>query len=276
MDLRNFRTARKLLQHYGLYELPERITAVYTALRDSPQAGPVSRRGDDDIVFAAIFVMRSGYSFEKGLVEVMRVHLSDSWGYMRSAIEAAGFVDLVRRDHALARTWLGAGTDEAQYELYRKRFRMARLFPEADPLMRKLRAMYDWASRMASHGSPYSFSMRLLVAQQGTAQQIRFGYQDVKRPGDIPGDVLTMFMVHINTHLTILQVFARALKDVIEKATWDLYFNTAEGLFDDGRRRLERVQNPRQRRVAGLVVPASLITPVRARLWTPAPVRPAR
>ena len=169
MDLRNFRTSRRLLRERGVYGLPEHVMGVYIALRDGAQRGSAARRTDDDVVFAVLFLLRSGYAFEKGLVEVMQVHLSDSLGHLRTAIEAAGFVDLVRRDRALARTWLEAADDEARYALYRKVFKTRRLFPKADPLMRQLSLMYDWASRIASHGSVYSFSTRLAVAQQGTA-----------------------------------------------------------------------------------------------------------
>jgi len=269
MDVRNFRTSRRLLRETGVYELPERVMDVYTFLRDSTQRASTPRTTDDDVVFAVLFLLRSAYAFEKGLVEVMRVYLSDSMGYLRMAIESAGFVDVVRRDQKLARTWLDAGGNEARYALYRKKFGTKRMFPEADPLMRQLYVMYDWASRMASHGSLYAFSMRLVVAQEGTARQFKFGYQDVKDPKETWRDVLTMFMVHINNQLRVLQVFGRALKDVIEKATWDLYFNTAEGLFDHYRDRLAPILNPKRPRVGGLVVPVPLIVPARPAIWTP-------
>jgi hypothetical protein len=78
-----------------------------------------------------------------------------------------------------------------------------------------------------------------------------------------------MFMMHINTHLNVLRVFGRALKDVIEKATWDLYFNTADGLFDNHRNRLALILKPQHRQTGGLVVPELLIMPVRLTIWTP-------
>jgi len=87
-----------------------------------------------------------------------------------------------------------------------------------------------------------------------------------------------MFMVHINTHLRVLPVFGRALKDVIEKAVWDLHFNTADGLFDQYRDRLAPMLNPRSRPAGGLIVPASsLIVSARPAIWTPgSPRRPRR
>lgn len=94
MDLRNFRTSRRLLRDNHLYDLPQRVTGVYTATRESVQHATTQRKTDDDVFFAVLFLLRSAYAFEKGIVEVMRLHLGDSYGYLRSAIEAAGFADL--------------------------------------------------------------------------------------------------------------------------------------------------------------------------------------
>ncbi len=277
MDLRNFRTSRRLLREHGVYELSERVMGAYTALRDGAQRATTPRRTDDDVVFAVLFLLRSGYAFEKGLVEVMQVHLSDSFGHLRTAIEAAGFADLVRRDRALARTWLESADDEARYALYRRIFRTRQLFPKADPLMQQLVPMYDWASRMAAHGSVYSFSTRLAVAQQGTAWRFEYGYQDAKHPEETWRDVLTMFMVHINNHLRVLTVFGRALKDVIEKRVWDLHFNTADGLFDHHRDQLAPILlNEQRQQAGGLIMPVQLIMAVRPAIWTPGPPRRGR
>lgn len=269
-DLANFRTSRRLFRENGLYELPERVTGVYTALRESVERAKANpRQVDDDVTFAMLFLMRSAYAFERGLVEVMQVHLSDSFGHLRSALEAAGFADLVRRDRSLAGTWLDAANDEARYDLYRKKFRTNRMFPEADPPMRQIRLMYDWASRMASHGSVYSFSTRLDVVREGAGVRFNYRYHDVRRPEDVPRDVLAIFMVHINTHLAVLQVFARALKDVIEKAVWDLHFNTAEVLFEGHRDRLAPILAPGTAAPGGLAIPPPLMVLVRAPIWTP-------
>jgi len=65
---------------------------------------------------------------------------------------------------------------------------------------------------------------------------------------------------------------------VIEKAVWDLHFNTADGLFDQYRDRLAPMLNPRSRPAGGLIVPASsLIVSARPAIWTPgSPRRPRR
>lgn len=273
----NVRVSRRLLRGHGISELSEHIVNVYLAVRDMVERGPDRRRKADDVIFSTMFLLRSCYVFEKGLVEVMRGHLSDSLTYLRDAVEAAGFVDVVRRDRPLARTWVEASTDEERYELYRKRFRTSRLFPDADPLMRRLGSLYDWASK-AVHASPYSFALRFSVEQDGTVRQFAFGYMDfVKRPQEAERDVLSMFMTHISAHLAVLRVLARALRDVVERTTWDLHFNTAEGLFEAHRDRLTRILRPPAHRPSTeLTAPVSMITPVRSMLWTPEAGRPVR
>ncbi len=219
----NFRTSHAALgETYGL--LADTL-GLYDLLGELVHASKVPPR--DEIVAGVMFLLGSHYMLEKGVLELMRAHLSDSFSYARTAIEQAGFADLVRRDPKLAMKWISAANDPTAYKEYRDAFATGKAFPKDDPLMQELYARYDFASKQM-HASLHSYALRLRTIRDhstGTVE-LKYAYFDIREVSDLT----RMFLWTIDTHFKIIQVFAIVFGEAVrhDKQRWDLRYNAFE------------------------------------------------
>lgn len=219
----NFQTSRTALgETYGLLA---DMLGLYDVLGELIRESKLP--SDDEIVAGAMFMLGSRYMLEKSILELMRVHLSDSFSYVRNALEQVGFADLVRRNPKLAMKWLSAGDDPAAYKEYKDAFATGKAFPKNDPLMQELYTRYDFASKRV-HASLHSYALRLqtLHNQNTGAVELKYAYFDIKDASDL----MQIFLWIIDTHFKILQAFARVFAEAIryDQRRWDLRYNAVE------------------------------------------------
>jgi hypothetical protein len=123
------------------------------------------------------------------------------------AIEACAIAAKMARHPAMSRTWLHAGTSDQAMEAFRDKFK--KLFPSDDKELSFLYAIYDDASK-AMHGSIYACAHYMLETRRVAAVPT----SDVF---DILNDVVLIahFIKAIDSHLTMLFIFERILKDSV-------------------------------------------------------------
>ncbi len=194
--------------------------------------------GDDRIFLAICLLQRSRYGLDKGVLEASRLHWGDSYYALRQSLEAAGTADLMRRQPNLVKPWLAAGTDEPAYKAFRNAFHTNQTLPTADPLTAELRQWYGRSSRVG-HSSIYGFAQRLIITDRDPQNRrtIGFGYfdgADKQDPLETAAQVVAHFRNHLQVHLVIQRVFARALDPALQhdRAKWDASHAAAQNELD--------------------------------------------
>ena len=232
----NQTTSISVLIRTGTINAYGSVADAYKTLGDVAAASGLWR--DDRIFLAICLSQRSRYGLDKGILEASRLHWGDSYYTLRQSIEAAGAVDLMRRQPNRVKPWLAAGTDKAAYKAFQNAFHTDQTFPRTDPLTAELRQWYGRGSRLG-HSSIYGFVQRLIITDRDpqNRRMIGFGYfdgADKQNPIETAAQVVAHFRNHLQVHMVIQRVFARALDPALQhdRAKWDAAPAAASAALD--------------------------------------------
>jgi hypothetical protein len=194
--------------------------------------------GDDRIFLGITMLQRCRYGLDKGVLEAFRLHWKDSYHPLRQSIEAAGAVDLIRRRPNLVKPWLAAGKNDTAYTTFLDTFPTAEILPRTDTLTAELRKWYGRSARLG-HSSIYGFVQRLVITDRDPQNRrtTGFGYfdgADKKDALETAAQVVAHYRNHLQVHLLIQRVFARALEPALQhdRATWDAAHAAASDALD--------------------------------------------
>ncbi len=181
----------------------------------------------DEIVAGSTFLLGCRYQLTIGSLNILRGHLTDSFFFLRKAIELCAFAVRVKRHPHLAMEWLCAGSDEAAYEQYRKKFASSKIFPDDHALLCQLQERYDDCSRRA-HSSVYSLAHHCKPKEGESKFTINFNYFELSN--EDRSEPIRTLLYTIDTHLGILRVFEDVLSDAIghDRVRWDLQRNAVD------------------------------------------------
>ena len=184
--------------------------------------------GRDEYVCAMDSILACRYQLSMGALSLLRGHLTDSDSFTRKAIEFCGFAAHIKAHPHLGMVWLKAGDDDDSYKSYLKQFRVKKLFPKSDPLLKELYERYNWCSKQ-SHPSVYSICRHIEVEPKDEVINIKFQYFELKQ-GDASEPVRT-FIWLVDTHFGIVRVFEKILSDIIDtdSVRWELRRNSVDG-----------------------------------------------
>ncbi len=233
----NYRTSKKLLG--DTVSLVDDLTDLYQVLSEIATKSPLAAR--DEYVMALHFLSACRYRLTIGSLAALRGHITDALRDCRLAIEACGFAAHIKRNPALARDWLDAGTSDAAYVAYRKKFGSGKkLFPSGLRQFQVLANRYDLTSKLG-HPSIYKMAAHTKYKRTATALEIHFHYFEV-RPDDLSEPPRTFLFV-IDTHFRLLRVFEDVLAKAIahDRARWDLRITTIDAKLDGHKEKWRRV-----------------------------------
>ena len=158
-------------------------------------------------------VMMSRMLFTKSVIAALRMYQGDALTHLRRAIETCAFTVRMSRHRNLCKVWSEAAFDDKNYNTYRKAFRTEDAFPKQghadfNPLLSTLKDTFDLASKRL-HGSVYGMANHFQsVPRDRNAPYTRnVNFFDMP-PESFPSTYFTI----LNTHLTILDLYARILE----------------------------------------------------------------
>jgi hypothetical protein len=219
----NYAEARRVLgDGVGLVQ---DLIGLYTALTDYLKVSKIGPR--DEIVVSSEFLMACRYQLVMGSLSVLRLHLTDSFYYVRKAIEFCAFAGRVKKHPHLAMVWLKAGESAKAYKDYREKFSPGKLFPQDDAVLGQLSQRYDHCCKM-THPSLFSVGFHTRIERTEKIFSMDFNYFDVK-PGD-PSEPFRAFLWIIDTHFGIVRIFEKVFADALEpvKQNWEEQRNTVD------------------------------------------------
>ena len=133
-----------------------------------------------------------------GTLTLLRGYRNESLLHLRRAIETCAYAARMAKHPQMAKVWLRAGTDEAAFDLFRKKF--VKLFPADDPLLSFLGEHYDICSK-AMHSSIYGFAHYLAQSRRGPT------LFDVGTDAKLVGSFITA----VGVHFVMVRLFYRLL-----------------------------------------------------------------
>ena len=224
----------KVLSRTGAVAVLGPINEAYKTIGDIAAASGLI--GDDRVLLTLILLQRCRYTLDKGVLEALRLHWGDSYQELRQGIEAAGSADLLLRNPRHVKIWLDAGGNDAAYGRFRDTFTTRERLPKTDPLTKELKHWYGLSSKMA-HDSIFGFAQRLIVSRDPQKVTVGYGYFDganKQDPIDTAGQVIAHIKNHVQVHLLILKVLARAMDPALrhDRAKWDAAYKAASDALD--------------------------------------------
>lgn len=211
----------------------------------------------DEIVAGMTFLLGCRYQLTIASLHIARGHLLDSHQATRRAIELAAFAARVKREPAAALLWLKAYESDADWKAYRKQFKPEAIFPDTDPILRRLYERYDQCSKL-SHPSVYSLATQVGAERTAEKFSVRMNYFQVR--DDDPSEPLLTFLLCLDTHRGILQAFEQVLDEAValDRARWEVRRNAVEAAWIIQRDRLraiiDKVKGEARRQVAFYLV----------------------
>lgn len=175
-------------------------------------------------------LMNCRYLFTMGILTLLRGHSSDSFLYLRRAVEACAFAARIRQHPHLAQVWLDAADSDKAYKAYHEKFK--KLFPQDDALLADLGERYDRCSKMM-HNTLYSVAARFSYDNSSGAETIRLSFFDPISEDSL----ICRFYFALDSHSRILRVFTRILANEVKDGVpeWELRFNSVQAKLDHHR-----------------------------------------
>lgn len=220
----NYQVARRVLG--DSVSLVEDLLGLYKLIGQMTKESGVEPR--DEIVCALTFLLACHYQLTIGSLTLLRGYLTDSFFYLRKAIELCAFAVRVKRHPHLGMEWLRAGDDDASYESYSKKFSGSKIFPDDHPLLKQLEKRYDDCSKQI-HSSIYALARHCMPEGGEKEFRINFNYFELK--DNDPSEPIRTLLYVIDTHFGILRVFEEVLSDVIkhDPKKWEIRRNAVDG-----------------------------------------------
>ena len=243
----NYQTSKKLLG--DTLSLADDVLDLYRVLAEIMTKSQLAVR--DEYATALHFLVGSQYQLTVGVLSALRGHVPDALRGTRMAIELCAFAACVKRNPALAVDWLNAGTSDAAYEVYRRKFTTSKLFPRGLREWKELKDRYDIAAKL-SHPSVYMMAGHARYRRTPTALNMEFHYFPLRH--DDASEPTRTFLWIIDTHLKILHAFEDVLRQAIvsDRARWNLRITTIDAKLDGHKQKWEQVCAPRPRPIPSL------------------------
>jgi hypothetical protein len=181
----------------------------------------------EHLLAVSLLFLSAAYQLEKGCLECLRGHLTDSFQATRRAIEAAAFGARIARHPHLARLWFEASKDNDTYDDYREKFAPKKIFPADDELLARLKARWDHASRV-SHSSSYSVARRSSIHLEEDSLGFEFVVFEIDDE-DRSEPARTLLFI-LDTHLGVLRVFESVFSDQLgfRLRSWEVRKNALD------------------------------------------------
>jgi hypothetical protein len=176
-----------------------------------------------EVVSALVLGVR--YQLVIGALAVLRAHPTEASQSIRRAAEMAAVAHRISLSPELRDLWVRYDRDDATFKRYRREFRAELLFPETDPLLRKLYDRYDRGSKVL-HSSITSLARRVAVETTDDWRSVRVNYFEFAQ--DDKGEPQRSFLYLVDSHYGILQVFTRIFEAQLGdlKGQWELQMNS--------------------------------------------------
>jgi len=152
-----------------------------------------------------------------GVAVLLRGHLSEFLPLMRGALESAAYAHKIHRRPELAEVWLQREQSRREFDAaFRDGGIERQLFPEDEPLVRRLWSLFDVASTFGVHSNHerLAFSIEgFEVSNRHVRFDFVFGSTDRRMIGKAAGFSAT-------TAYRMLEVFRPCFEDITGLAVW--------------------------------------------------------
>jgi len=177
------------------------------------------------------FILACRYYLTIGALTCLRGHLTDSLYFIRSAVEIAGFAQRIEKQPQLAQVWLDSIDNDESYEVYKKKFRVRKLFPKGHKLLNELYQRYKFCAQ-TTHPSFYQFARRMVIAHNENKMSIGMNYCELKND-DLSEPIRTLLSI-ADIHFRIIQIFEDIFNKEInaDRIRWDLNKNSVEAKLE--------------------------------------------
>lgn len=229
LDAENYQEARKSLGKD--IEIVRLLMLGFDSLNDWLQ-GLVDPVDERIIVTGVYFILWCRYHCTMAVTTLLRGHRNDAFAHLRRGVEGAAFAARVRKHPHLAETWLKARRSDEAFKKYKEKFATSRIFPEADPVLSRLREVYE-STNPFSHPSLKAFAGHGEVkSKEGGGFEATFKYQQFEA-GD-PSDFLRSFLYIVRTNRWILDVFAEVFTEAVRpnETVWGLRLSAFDAAFN--------------------------------------------
>jgi len=170
------------------------------------------------------FLRASQYYLHSGALTCLRCHLTESFADTRMAIETVAVLALMKRKPEVAYLWMEAGTKDDAAKKYRRETKGPAIFPAEDSSLTELKSHYDLCARQTHPG--FVSMVRRLRLPRGQGLSFEFHWFEAL-PGSEAEPARTFLWI-AETHLKILDTYARIFKAALEETSWMLRRNAVE------------------------------------------------
>jgi len=180
-----------------------------------------------DVIPGIPLLRASEYHLHSAVLSCLRCHITDSCAASRMAIESVAVLAKMQRQPEVARLWMEAGVDDQAARAYRRATSGPELFSADDAELRDLKIHYDLCAKQ-THPGFASMVRRLRTPTPSTSSQVEveFHWFDI-RP-ESKAEPARTFLWIADTHLKILDLYARVFKAALDETAWMLRRNGVE------------------------------------------------
>jgi hypothetical protein len=185
----------------------------------------------DEIIAALQFLLACRYQLNLGAITALRGHLTDSFSYIRKAIEFCAFANRINNEPRLALIWLSAGDEEKSYKIYRSEFSQKKIFPKNNQKLKVLYDRFDQCSK-SIHPSLFSLARHIKVEKTNDLLTINFRVAELLE-NDLSEPIRTILWI-VDIHFKILEVFEEILKEIVDcdRKRWEVWRNGLEAKIE--------------------------------------------
>lgn len=221
-DEANFKTAILIIGDSAT--LLQDLVNLYNMLAEMiKKYGPVH----DEIIAGMQFLLACRYQLNLSALSALRGHLTDSFFFVRKAIEFCAFAQRIKEVPELGMVWLNAGDEEKSYKIYRAQFSQKKIFPENNRKLRMLYERYDHCSKLI-HPSLFALARHIKIIR--TEDELNIKFRAVELSESDPSEPIRTLLWIIDTNFIILKVFEEIFGDIIasEQKRWEVWINGLE------------------------------------------------
>jgi hypothetical protein len=180
-----------------------------------------------DVVPGIPLLRASQYHLHSAVLSCLRCHVTDSCSASRMAIESAAVLAKMHRRPEVARLWMEAGVDDQAAREYRRATSGPELFPQGDAELEDLKRHYDLCAKQ-THPGFASMVRRLRAPAPAGPSQIGLEFRWFDIGPESKGEPARAFLWIVDTHLKILDLYARVFKAALDETAWMLRRNVVE------------------------------------------------